>query len=123
MEFHGRAMGGCLTRGNIQWPNHLAQDISSFATWLLNIVKVHMANGVNVEPNVISFSHLSRLVAYMYKCMLAYDNHYPVDDHEGCMAHVTYESRVACIFKQGNCCFVLDRTIKMTNVHYVNVLK
>jgi hypothetical protein len=123
MEFRGMAMGGCLTRRNIQWPNHLAQDIPSFATWLLNIVRVHIANGVDVDPTVISFSHLSRLVAYMYKSMWAYDNHYPVDDHEECMAHVTYESGVACIFRQGNCCFVLNRTIIMPNVHYVNVLK
>jgi hypothetical protein len=111
---------GCLAIGNIQWPNHLAQDISSFATWLLNIGRVHIANGVDIEPNLMSFSRLSRLVAYMYKCMWAYDNHYPIDDREGCMAHVTYESGVACIFRQGTCCFVLDRTIIMT---YVNELK
>jgi hypothetical protein len=39
------------------------------------------------------------------------------------MAHVTYESGMACIFRQGNYWFVLDRAIIMTNVHYVNVLK
>jgi hypothetical protein len=47
-------MGVCLARGNIQWPNHLAQDIPSFATWLLNI-RVHIAIGVDVDPNVIFF--------------------------------------------------------------------
>jgi hypothetical protein len=31
----------------------------------------------------------------MYKSMWAYNKDYPVDDHEGCMARVTYESGVA----------------------------
>jgi len=39
----------------MQWPNHLAQDIPPFATWISNIVKVQIANGVDVDPNVIHF--------------------------------------------------------------------
>jgi hypothetical protein len=59
--------GLVFRRGNIQWPNHLAQDIPSFPTWLLDTVKVHIANGVNVDPNVIFFSSFKTSCLYVQK--------------------------------------------------------
>jgi hypothetical protein len=57
---------------------------------------------VDVDLDVIHFSHLPNPIAYMYKNMWAYGNHYQVDEHEGRMVHATYDSGVACIFKQGS---------------------
>jgi hypothetical protein len=37
--------------------------------------------------------------------------------------HATYDSGVACIFKQGSCSFVQEMNIVMANLHYVGVLK
>jgi hypothetical protein len=47
-----------------------------FATWLLNIVRVQTINGVDVDPNVIHFFGPANPIAYMYKNMWAYGNHY-----------------------------------------------
>jgi hypothetical protein len=102
MEFRARAMGGHQTQGIMQWPYHLAHDILPFATWILNIVRVQIANGVDVDLNVIHFSHPPNPIAYTYKSMWAYGNHYRVDEHEGRMVHATYDSGAACIFKQGS---------------------
>jgi hypothetical protein len=63
---------------------------------------VQIVNGVDVDPDAIHFSRLPNLIAYMYKSMWAYGNHYQVDEHEGRMVHATYDSGVACIFKQGS---------------------
>ncbi len=110
--------GGHRTRGIMQWLDHLAQDIPPFATWFLNIIKVQIANGVDVEPNMILFFCLLNPIAYTYKNMWAYGNHCQVDEHEGKMVHATYDSEVADIFKQGSRCFAQDR-----NLHYIDVLK
>jgi hypothetical protein len=80
----------------------LAQDIPPFAIWLLNIIRVQTANGVDVDPNVIRFFHPPNPIAYTYQNMWAYGNHYQVAEHEGHMVHATYDSEVAYIFKQGN---------------------
>jgi hypothetical protein len=37
--------------------------------------------------------------------------------------HGTYDSGVACIFRQGRCSFVQDMNIVMANLHYVGMLK
>ncbi len=47
-----------------------------FATWLLKTVRVQIINGVDVDHNVIHFSRLPNPIAYMYKNMWAYGNHY-----------------------------------------------
>ncbi len=69
------------------------------------------------------FSHPLNPIAYTYKNMWAYGNHYQVDDHEGPMVHVTYDSGMACIFKQGSQRSTWDRNIVVANLHYIGVLK
>jgi hypothetical protein len=44
-------------------------------------------------------------------------------DVETWLTHATYDSGVACIFRQGSHLFVWDRNIIMANLHYVGVLK
>jgi hypothetical protein len=44
---------------------------------------MQIVNGVDVDLNVICFSHPPNPIAYMYKSMWAYGNHYWVDEHEG----------------------------------------
>jgi len=39
------------------------------------------------------------------------------------MVHATYDSGMACIFKQGSQCSIRDRNIVIKNLHYVDVLK
>jgi hypothetical protein len=46
-----------------------------------------------------------------------------IDEYEGRMVHITYDSGVACIFKQGSWCSTQDMNIVVVNLHYVNVLK
>jgi len=60
----------------MQWPNHLATYIPPFATWLLNVVGMQIVNGVEVDPHVLCFSHLTNCITYTYKNMWAYGNHY-----------------------------------------------
>ncbi len=74
-------MGGCRTRGNIQWPNHLATYIPPFTNWLLNVVRMQTTNGVEVDHDVLHFSYPPIRIAYTYKSMWAYGNHYRVDDN------------------------------------------
>jgi hypothetical protein len=62
-------------------------------------------------------------IAYIYKNMWVYINHYRVDENERCMAHATYDSGVACIFSQGSWCSARDQNIIVANMHYVGVLK
>jgi hypothetical protein len=79
----------------------LTQDIPpyAFATWLLNIVRVQIANGVDVDLNMLHFPHLPYPISHTYKNMWAYGNHYQVGEHEGCMVHATYDSGMVYIFK------------------------
>jgi len=44
-------------------------------------------------------------------------------DVEIWLAHATYDSGVACIFRHDSCSSVLDMNIVMANLHYVGVLK
>ncbi len=92
-------------RGPIVRPPHLAQEIPTFARWLLDHVRTQMANGVVVDYNVVVYSHPPSTSAYTYNNMWAYGNHYMVDV-ETRLTHATYDSGVACIFKQGSCSFV-----------------
>jgi hypothetical protein len=78
---------------------------------------------VDVDPNVIYFSCPPNPIVYMYKNMWAYGNHHLINEREGCMVHATYDSGMACIFKQGNQCSIWDRNIVIKNLHYVDVLK
>jgi hypothetical protein len=116
-------MDGHQARGNIQWPNHLTTYIPPFANWLLNVVKMQTTNGVEVDLDVLRFSRPQNRIAYIYKNMWVYINHYRVDENEGCMAHATYDSGVACIFSQGSWCSARDQNIIVANMHYVGVLK
>jgi hypothetical protein len=43
--------------------------------------------------------------------------------HEGRKVHATYDSGMACIFKQGSQCFTWERNIVVVNLHYINVVK
>ncbi len=90
--------------GPIVWPLHLAQEIPTFARWLLDHVRTQMANGVVVNPNVVVY-FCPPSIAYTYNNMWAYGNHYKVDVEIG-PTHATYDNGVACIFRQGNCSFV-----------------
>jgi hypothetical protein len=79
--------------------------IPPFTKLLLNVVRMHTTNGVEVDLDVLCFSHLPNCITYTYKIMWAYKNHYQVDENEGHMAHATYDSGVACIFSQGSWCY------------------
>jgi hypothetical protein len=100
----------------------LAQDIPTFARWLLDHVKIPMVNGVVVDPDMVVYFHPPSTLAYTYNNMWAYGNHYKVDV-ETWPTHATYDSGVACIFRQGSCSSVQDKSIVMANLHYVGVLK
>jgi len=54
--------------------------------------------------------------------MWTYGSHYRVDV-ETWPTHATYDSGVACIFKQGSYSFVQVMNIVMGNWHYVGMLK
>ncbi len=78
---------------------------------------------MDVDLDVMHFSHPPNSIAYTYKSMWAYGNHYWVDEHEGRMVHATYDSGVACIFKQGSQCSSQNMNIVVANLHYIKVLK
>ncbi len=42
-------------RGAIVCPLHLAQEIPTFARWLLDHVRIQMASGVGVDPNMVVY--------------------------------------------------------------------
>jgi len=63
-------------RGPIVWPLHLAQEIPTFAKWLLDHVRTQMENGVVVDPDVVVYFHPPPTLAYTYNNMWAYGNHY-----------------------------------------------
>ncbi len=65
--------------GPIVWPPHLAQEIPTFARWLLDHFKTQMVNGVVVDPDVVVYSSPPSTSAYTYNNMWAYGNHYKVD--------------------------------------------
>ncbi len=90
--------------GPIVWPLNLAQEIPTFARWLLDHVRTQMANGVVVNPDVVVY-FCPPSIADTYNNMRAYGNHYKVDVEIG-PTHATYDNGVACIFRQGNCSFV-----------------
>jgi hypothetical protein len=100
----------------------LAQEIPTFARWLLDHVRIQMANGVVVNPDMVVYFRPPSTSAYTYNNMWAYGNHYKVDV-ETWPTHATYDSGVACIFMQGSCSYVQDKNIVMANLHYVGVLK
>jgi hypothetical protein len=60
-----------------------------------------MANGVAINLDVVVYSRPSSTSAYTYNNMWAYGNHYKVDV-ETWPTHATYDSGVACIFRQGS---------------------
>jgi hypothetical protein len=57
------------------WPLHLAQEIQTFAKWLLDHVTTQMANGVVVDLDVMVYSCPPSTLAYTYNNMSAYGNH------------------------------------------------
>ncbi len=75
----------------------LGNRYPTFANWLLNVVKMETINCVEVDLDVLHFSHPPNHIAYTYKNMWAHKNHYWVDENEGCMAHATYDSGVALL--------------------------
>jgi hypothetical protein len=99
----------------------LAQEIPTFARWLLDHVKIQMANGMAVDPNMVVYFRPPSTSTYTYNSMWAYGNHYRVDV-ETWPTHAMYDSCVACIFKQGSCSYVQDMNVVMANLHYVGVL-
>jgi hypothetical protein len=56
-------------RGPIAWPPHLAQEIPTFARWLLDHVRTQIANGVVVDPNMVVYSRPISTLAYTYNNM------------------------------------------------------
>jgi hypothetical protein len=73
---------------------YLVIDIPHFANWLLNVQRMKIANGVEVDHDVLHFFSPPNHIAYTYKSMWAYGNHFQIDENEGHMAHVTYDSGV-----------------------------
>jgi hypothetical protein len=78
-----------------------------------------MENGVAIDLDMVVYSCPPSTLAYTYNNMWTYGNHYRVDVE----TWPTYDSGVACIFKQVSCSFVQDMNILMANLHYVGVLK
>ncbi len=109
-------------RGAIVCPPHLAKEIPTFARWLLDHVRTQMANGVAVDLDMVVYFFPQSTSAYTYNNMWAYGNHYRVDVDTR-PTHATYDSGVACIFKQGNHTYVWDKNIVIANLHYVGMLK
>jgi hypothetical protein len=64
-----------------------------------------MANGVAVDLDMVVYFFPQSTSAYTYNNMWAYGNHYRVDVDTR-PTHATYDSGVACIFKQGNHTYV-----------------
>jgi hypothetical protein len=58
--------------GPIVWPLHLAQQIPTFARWLLDHVGTQMANQVVVDPNMVVYSYPPSTLAYTYTSLWAY---------------------------------------------------
>jgi hypothetical protein len=79
-----------------------------------------MANGMAIDLDMMVYSRPPSTSAYMYNNIWAYRNHYKVDV-EIWSTHATYDSGVACIFKQISHNYVQDMNIVMANLHYVGV--
>jgi hypothetical protein len=60
--------------------------------------------------------------AYIYNSMWAYGSHYWVDPEIG-PTHVTYDSSMACIFKQASRSSVKYQNMVVVDLQYVGVLK
>jgi len=116
-EFRALAMHRWHGHGPIMWPPHLAQEIPTFARWLLDHVRTQMANGVVIDLDVVVYSCPPSTLAYTYNSMWAYGNHYRANV-ETRPTHATYDNGVACIFRQGSRNFVQDKNIVMDNLHY-----
>ncbi len=80
-------------------------------------MRTQTINGVEIDPNVLRFPYPPNYIAYTYKSMWAYGNHYQLDENEGCMVHATYDNGVAYIFNQGSWCFAQDQNIIVANMH------
>jgi len=104
------------------WPPHLAQEIPTFAMWLLDHVMKQMANGVVVDFDLVVYFCPPLTLTCTYNNTWAYGNHYMVDV-ETWPTHAAYDNGVTCIFKQVSRSFVRNKDIVMANLHYVGMLK
>jgi hypothetical protein len=68
-EFRALTMHRQHGHGPIVWPPHLAQEIPTFARWLLDHFRTQMANGVVVDLDVVVYFRPPSTLAYTYNNM------------------------------------------------------
>jgi hypothetical protein len=78
---------------NIPLPPDLQGEMPSFASWLQDHVKGRLQNGLEVDVDLMWLSRPPKHVGI--------GNHYRID-LKSRPTHLTYDSSVACIFKQAS---------------------
>ncbi len=75
-----------------------------------------------MDKDVIQLSQPPAHKAWTYESMWVYGNLYCVDTETG-PVHMTYDFRVACIFKQASHTLIRDQNMVMAYFNYIGVLK
>jgi hypothetical protein len=85
-------------------------------------VELLVSMGELVDMNLLHLSTTLALIAESYKSMEAYGNHYRVDDASS-KKLVSFDSGVACIFKEEGRSNAQGANPIMLHIQYVGVIK